>query len=780
MTATTANALVAGARAATPGSAHAHHLNAAGAALPTAAVVETVVEHLRLEARIGGYEAAALVRRRAERCYDLAARLLGAEAADVALTESATVSWHRAVDALRLRPGDRVIATSSSYVSSALHLLQLRRTRGITLDVIGTGPAGGVDLDALRSALRVPAALVTAAHVPTSSGLVEPVAAIGGLAGAAGVPFLLDATQSLGQIPTDVSAIGCQVLVGTGRKFLRAPRGTGLLWIDPVFGAGLHPAAPDVRGAEWITDEEFVPAARARRFETWETAHALRLGLATALQELLETGVDTVHRHVSALGHQLRAALAAVPGVRVVDPPAAGGGIVTFVSGDEPAEATVHRLRGAGVHVVAVPASHGRWDLGRRGIPAVVRASMHVYNGSDDLDALVAAVAPTTPRALPRQAAVPVTGELPARVDVVVVGAGVHGSSAAWRLAARGDRVLHVERFHPGHGEGSSHGPSRMIRRAYPSPVWDGLVDQAYVGWAELERESGRTLLTPTGGMYARPVGAEGRLRGPGCVPVDHVRAAGIMPGLALGPDFVAVHDPAAGVLDAEGALAALAELGGRAGVERHDGIRALGWEPEGDGVVVRTDGGDVRARRLVLCAGPWTGELVPAFAGLLRVVRIVNVHIGSSSPADLAPPALGAFAVDVPGAGLFYGIPAVGGRAVKVGLDHGPADDPAGPAGPVTPDEREVLRALAARFLPAADGPVVEELACRYTMAPRNRFAVGALPSVPQVLVAAACSGHGFKFGPAIGQALADLVHGVARPDLDFLDPAATLSSVR
>jgi selenocysteine lyase/cysteine desulfurase/glycine/D-amino acid oxidase-like deaminating enzyme len=764
VTATTGGTLVAQARAATPGAGHAHHLNAAGAALPSSAVLETVVEYLRLEARIGGYEAAALARPRLERCYDLAARLLGGEAADVALTESATVSWHRTVDALALRPGDRVIATSSSYVSSALHLLELRRTRGITVDVIGIDATGAVDLDALESALRSPAALLTAAHVPTSSGLVEPVHVIGALAGAAGVPFLLDATQSLGHLPVDVTAIGCQVLVGTGRKFLRAPRGTGLLWFDPEFGAGLRPAAPDVRGAEWIADEEFAAASGARRFETWEAAHALRLGLASALEEALDTGVETVHEHVSALGHELRAALTAVPGVRVVDPPAAGGGIVTFVHRDEPAATTVSRLRAAGVHVVAVPAAHGRWDLGRRGIAAVVRASMHVYNSGDDLDALVETVSEPRPRSRPRP-----------RVDTIVVGAGIHGSSAAWRLAARGDEVLHLERSRPGYGEGSSHGPTRMIRRAYASPIWDGLVERAYAGWADLERESGRTLLTPTGGMYAHPVGAVG-MRGPGCVVVDHERASEIAPGLALGPEFVALHDPAAGVLHAEDALTALTELGCRYGVQRRDETPVLGWEPDGDGVLVRTPDGDVRARRLVLCAGPWTGDLVPAFAGLLGVVRIVNVHVGSSDPAAVAPPALGAFSVDVPDVGLLYGIPAIGGRAVKVGLDHGPADDPATPPGPVTPEEREVLRALAHRFLPAADGPVVEDIACRYTLAPRYRFAVGPLPGAPQVLVAAACSGHGFKFGPAIGEALADLAHGVARPDLEFLDPAHML----
>ncbi|WP_214104885.1 FAD-dependent oxidoreductase [Acrocarpospora catenulata] len=774
--------LVAVARATTPGAAHAHHLNAAGAALPSAAVLETVLDHLRLEARIGGYEAAEAARPRAEQAYGLAGRLIGGRAEDVAFTESATVAWHRAIDGLRLGPGDRVVATSSTYVSSALHLFELRRRYGVVVEVIGTDETGAVDLDALRAALRTPAALVTAAHVPTSSGLIEPAAAIGELARAAGVPYLLDATQSLGQLPVDVTEIGCAMLVGTGRKFLRGPRGTGLLWVDPVLGAELRPPAPDVRGAKWTADDEYGLVPGARRFETWEHSHALRLGLTAALEELHATGVEATHRHIAALGDQLRDALAAVPGVRVVDPPAAGGGIVTFVRDGEAPARTARALRVAGLHVVSVPAAHGQWDLGRRGLPGVVRASVHVYNDSDDIAALADALSPrggarsVVAAAVPGERPVSAPALLSEHVDTIVIGAGVHGSSAAWQLAARGDRVLHLEQFEAGHGRGSSHGPTRMIRRAYPSPVWDELVDRAYQAWTALEAESGRALVTRTGGLYARPAGGAGGLRGPNCTVVDAARAAEIFPGLALGEEYVAVHDPDAGVIDAAGALAALAELGRGYGVRRHDGTPALDWAPDGDGVVVRTPHGALRAARLVVCAGPWTGSLIPAFADVLRVIRIVNIHVGSSVTSTLAPPALGSFSVDVPDVGLLYGIPAIGGRAVKIGLDLGPDDDPADVPGPVTETERATLRALAARFLPTADGGVVEDLACRYTMAPNNRFAVGPLPETPQVLVAAACSGHGFKFGPAIGAALADLAYGLPRPDLDFLDPARML----
>ncbi|WP_213012990.1 FAD-dependent oxidoreductase [Paractinoplanes toevensis] len=749
-------------RDATPGARYARHLNAAGAALPSETVLGTVIEHLRLEARIGGYEAAEAARERSERVYELAARLIGAEAEDIALTESATVAWHRAIDAMPLRPGDRILAAASSYVSSALHLFELRRSRGIEVEVLPCAADGTVDLSFLAEALRRPAALVTVAHVPTSSALIEPVAEIAALAGAARVPLLLDATQSLGQLPLDVA--GIDLVVGTGRKFLRGPRGTGLLYVSPRMRERLHPPHPDVRGATWQSGDAVELAAGARRFETWENAHALRLGLGAALQETLTLGVDTIGRYTAGLAGRLRAALGEMPGVRLTDPPAGGGAIVTFVRDDEKPAETVRRLRAAGVHLVAVPAHHGRWDLERRGLDAVVRASVHVYNDDSDVDALVTALGRRSAPAFVSSAA---------RTDVIVVGAGVHGSSTAWQLAQRGASVVQLDRFPDGHTEGSSHGHIRMIRRAYPNPIWDDLVDRAYLAWAELSAAAGERLLITTGGLYARPaVSTTPGLRGPGCIPVDAARAAEIFPGLRLGDEFGAIYDPAAGVLDAAAAMRSLRELGLAHGVDRRTGCRVEGWSADGEGVTVRTADGLLRADRLVITAGPWTGALVPELADLLRVVRIVNIHIGASDPAAVSAPALGPFSVEVPGVGLLYGLPAFDGSAVKIGLDHGPADDPERPQTPVTAAEAATLLGLARRFLPAANGDVVDSVACRYTMAPRNRFAVGALAGTPQVLVAAACSGHGFKFGPAIGAGLADLALGKQRPDLDFLSP--------
>jgi len=361
--------------------------------------------------------------------------------------------------------------------------------------------------------------------------------------------------------------------------------------------------------------------------------------------------------------------------------------------------------------------------------------------------------------------------------DVIVIGAGVHGLSAAYHLARRGLRVLQFEQFGRAHARGSSHGRTRMIRRAYPNPVWDGLLEVAYAAWADLEQGAGCRLLDPVGGLYARPLDDPHGLSEPGCEEVDAARAAEIFPGLRLGSRLRAVFDPAAGVLDAQAAMAALRALGARYGARLHPHTPVLSYTSTADGVEVHTPSGDFSADRLVVCAGPWTGALIKEFDRVLDVTRIVNIHIGATDARRVAPPRLGVFSVAIPGTGLLYGIPAYDGAGLKIGLEPGSADDRSCDPSPPTAAEIERLRDLARQFLPDADGPVTESLSCRYTMAPGSRFAVGAVPGHERILLAAACSGHGFKFGPAIGAALADLATGISRPDLDFLAPGRMLA---
>lgn len=381
-------------RRVTAGSTLASHLNAAGAALPSRDVVGTVIEHLRREESMGGYEAANEMRDALERVYVSAATLVGAAPSEIALFDSASTALRTIVEALRPTEGQRIVATSSTYVSHALHLMSLARERDLDLALVPTDEGRRADLGALEEILAgAGPCIVTAAHVPTSSGLVEPVAEIGRLVRRHGGIFMLDATQSVGHLATDVREIECDVLVTTGRKFLRGPRGTAFAYVRQGLLEGLTPSAPDVRGARWTSRASWDLDGSARRFETWEGAVAARLGLGVAIDEALDRGAAATESWLCAAGATLRGLLRGIPHVQVTDPEGSESALVTFVvEGMEPATA-VAALAQRSVRVVSVPATHGQWDLGERDIPSVVRASPHVYNDDGDLEALAEGVA---------------------------------------------------------------------------------------------------------------------------------------------------------------------------------------------------------------------------------------------------------------------------------------------------------------------------------------------------------------------------------------------------
>ncbi|SDZ42028.1 N-methyl-L-tryptophan oxidase [Herbiconiux ginsengi] len=354
--------------------------------------------------------------------------------------------------------------------------------------------------------------------------------------------------------------------------------------------------------------------------------------------------------------------------------------------------------------------------------------------------------------------------------DVVVLGLGVHGSAAAASLARRGHRVIGLERFTPDHSRGSSHGRTRMIRRAYPNAVWNGFVEKAYDAWEALERESATTLIHRTGGVYAH-AGAS-PLQGPGCETLENAEAvAERMPALRIPAGHGAVFDPSAGVLEAEAALAALRTSAGAHGAQLRFGEQVESWSPTDDGVIVQTPDGPIRARRLVVAAGPWAGDLLPSLAPLLEVWRIVTVTV---APGQFAgrPPQLGAFSVDRP-EGLVFGIPDAQGNGLKLGIDAGPVWNPEVPVAPPTDAEVDEIRSLMEEYVPGIDTSIVDAAACLYTMTADKRFVIGPLAESPAVIAVSACSGHGFKFGAAVGDAVADLVEGIPRPDLDFISTA-------
>src|SRR5262249_14703361 len=231
--------------------------------------------------------------------------------------------------------------------------------------------------------------LIAITHVPTQGGLVNPAAEVGALARAAGVTFLLDACQSVGQMPIDVERIGCDLLSATGRKFLRAPRGTGFLYARRSILDRIEPPFLDLRAARWTAPEHYEIRADARRFESWETNYAAKIGLGVAAGYALSWGLDAIEMRVRSLAEALRERLGALDGVRVHDQGLRRCGIVTFTVEGVPAQDVQRRLAASGVNTSVSHASSALWDLPRRGLAELVRASVHYYNTEDELDRLV-------------------------------------------------------------------------------------------------------------------------------------------------------------------------------------------------------------------------------------------------------------------------------------------------------------------------------------------------------------------------------------------------------
>lgn len=389
-------------RADTPGCENVLHLNNAGASLPTSIVLERVKAHLDLEAEIGGYEAADRTAEEYERVYSRIARMLGCMPEEIALVESATQAWDSAFYALaqRFEPGDKILTASNEYVSNYLAFLQVARQRGAEVIVIPSEASGEVSLACLEQTIaqhgkRVKVIAMT--HVPTNGGLVQPAAQVGGIARAHGIPFLLDACQSAGQMPLRVAELGCDMLSATGRKYLRAPRGTGFLYVRQGLLEQLEPAAIDMRSAVWSSQNEYELRKDARRFETWESSVACRLGLGVAVEYAMAVGLDNIAARVFMLGAQLRQRLARIDGLMVRDLPGSCSqsccGIVTFTHERQTAQTIFERMRDQQINVRVTAVGSTRIDMEQRGLTEMVRASVHYYNTEEELERFAEAIA---------------------------------------------------------------------------------------------------------------------------------------------------------------------------------------------------------------------------------------------------------------------------------------------------------------------------------------------------------------------------------------------------
>ncbi|MDW8060697.1 MAG: N-methyl-L-tryptophan oxidase [Thermomicrobium sp.] len=351
--------------------------------------------------------------------------------------------------------------------------------------------------------------------------------------------------------------------------------------------------------------------------------------------------------------------------------------------------------------------------------------------------------------------------------DVLVLGLGAMGSAAAYALARRGFRVLGFDAFAPGHDRGSSHGKTRIIRTAYyESPAYVPLVRRAWTLWRELEAASGRALVRLTGGLYiGRPETelVRGTLASARNYELPHElldasEAMRRFPGLRLDPEQVAVLEPEAGLIDPEAALAALQSEAARAGAGLRFSTPVERWAVDGSGVRVETRAGRFTADRLVIAAGAWMGQLVPELAPVLTVWRILHVHFQPLVPGRYAAERF-PFALWEDETGLYSAFPELPGQGVKFGRhDTGEVCTAETARRTATEEELASLRERLARYWPEASGPVLWYLTCLYTMTPDHHFLIDRHPATDQVVLCSACSGHGFKFAPAIGELLADL----------------------
>ncbi len=347
-------------------------------------------EYLDLEAQIGGYEAADLRAAEVAGFYTAVAQMLGADPRNIAFSGSATDAYARALSAVPLKAGDVVLITENDYVSNQIAFLSLQKRQGIRVLRAADTPEGGVDVADMERLIKMHRpALLAVTHVPTNSGLVQPVEAVGRLCRAEGIWYLVDACQSAGQMPLDVTRIGCDFLAATLRKFLRGPRGAGFLYVsDRALDAGLEMLLPDMRGANWTGPDEYVALPDARRYEYWEMSPALLLGSKAAVEYALALGLDAIQQRVGRLAELTRRMLGELPGLRVLDRGASLCGIVTAWHADWQPQALLRYLADQGINGRITTIGSAQLDFSKKGVSWALRISPHYYNTEEEIAAL--------------------------------------------------------------------------------------------------------------------------------------------------------------------------------------------------------------------------------------------------------------------------------------------------------------------------------------------------------------------------------------------------------
>ncbi|MGV8995624.1 MAG: aminotransferase class V-fold PLP-dependent enzyme [Parvibaculaceae bacterium] len=376
-------------RADTPAVQGQSFLYSAGSSLMPNAVVDAMMDHLHLEQQVGGYAAADQQQARLDAVYESVATLVNASRDEIALVENATVGWQMVFYAFDWQPGDRILTGRAEYAANYVAYLQTARRHGVVIDVIPSDDFGAIDPEALREMIDDRVKLISITWIPTNGGLTNPAAEIGKIARDAGIPYLLDACQAVGQLPIDVEVLGCDMLTGTGRKFLRGPRGTGFLYVRRELLLRLEPPMIDHFAAPWTATDSYTLRLDARRFETWENNYAARLGLGSAIDYALAIGLEAIATRCRGLANRLRDGLNSLSNVTVLDLGCDPCAIVSFSLKGYNVGTVLADTAARNIIIGASPPASTRLDSEARALGYILRASPHYFNIENDVDRLV-------------------------------------------------------------------------------------------------------------------------------------------------------------------------------------------------------------------------------------------------------------------------------------------------------------------------------------------------------------------------------------------------------
>jgi selenocysteine lyase/cysteine desulfurase len=368
------------------------HLNNAGSSLMPAPVADYLIDFLRLEENIGGYETVERQAVALKNFYLSASRLINCNPSEIAYAENATRAWDMAFYGLAFEPGDRILTTISEYGSNVIAYNQQAARYGAEIVFVPDDEYGQIDVDALKEMIDDRVKLISISLIPTGGGLVNPAAEVGQVARDSGILYLLDACQGVGQIPIDVEAIGCDMLSATGRKFLRGPRATGFLYVRESAMDSVIPPMLDQHAAKLISPGKYELVDDAKRYENWEQFFAGKATLGVAMDYAMEWGLESIRDRVFSLAGRLREQLSAIDGIQLTDQGRVKCGIVTYSTTRMDSYRIKSEMKKRKINVSVSDGSGTLVSFHQRNIESVVRTSVHYFNTEQEIDTYIGAL----------------------------------------------------------------------------------------------------------------------------------------------------------------------------------------------------------------------------------------------------------------------------------------------------------------------------------------------------------------------------------------------------